>query len=521
MAPNRNPAIKFTQIFINNEFVNSVSGKVFPVINPSTGKKIIDVQEGDKADVDKAVVAAKAAFAAKSKWRSLDASKRAQYLLTLADLLKRDQDYIASLETLENGKPYKCAQEDVDDAREALKYYAAYADKVYGKTIPVDGDYFTYTRLEPVGVCGLIIPWNFPLPSVMIKLAPALAAGCVCVLKPAEQTPLTALYLGKLIREADIPPGVVNIVPGYGPTAGAAIAEHPDISKVAFTGSTEVGRLVQMAAGKSNTKRVALEMGGKCPLVVFPDVDFTVHDGAGLEEAFNFFHKVSPGASTFVESVDEAASIADEGLFFNMGQCCVATSRLYVHEDIYDKFLDRSKKLAEKRRALVGDPFEEGTEHGPQIDEMQFNKIMELIGSGKKEGARLLVGGNRVGNDGYFIEPTIFADVTEDMRIAKEEVCGPVLSILKFKTLEEALEKANNSMYGLAAGILTKDIDKAMAFASGVQAGTVWINTSLACSVQAPFGGFKMSGLGREMGEEGLMNYLEVKTITLKISPKK
>lgn len=442
--------------------------------------------------MDKAVVAAKAAFAAKSKWRSLDASKRAQYLLTLADLLKRDQDYIASLETLENGKPYKCAQDDVDDAREALKYYAAYADKVYGKTIPVDGDYFTYTRLEPVGVCGLIIPWNFPLPSIMIKLAPALAAGCVCVLKPAEQTPLTALYLGKLIREADIPPGVVNIVPGYGPTAGAAIAEHPDISKVAFTGSTEVGRLVQMAAGKSNTKRVTLEMGGKCPLVVFPDAD-----------------------------LDEAASIADEGLFFNMGQCCVATSRLYVHVDIYDKFLARSKKLAEKRRALVGDPFDEGTQHGPQIDEMQFNKIMELIESGKKEGARLLVGGNRVGNDGYFIEPTVFADVTEDMRIAKEEVCGPVLSILKFKTLEEALEKANNSMYGLAAGVLTKDIDTAMAFASGVQAGTVWINTSLACSVQAPFGGFKMSGLGREMGEEGLMNYLEVKTITLKTSQKK
>lgn len=487
----RNPPVKFTQIFINNEFVNSVSGKTFPTYNPATGKKIADVQEADKADVDKAVVAAKAAFALNSKWRTIDASERALYLHRLADLIERDRDYIASLETLNNGKPYKYAQADIDTAMKNLRYYAGYADKMCGKTIPCDGDLFTYTRMEPVGVCGQILPWNFPVVLIAMKIAPALAAGCVCIVKPAEQTPLTALYIASLVKEAGIPPGVVNVVPGYGPTAGAAISEHPEINKISFTGSTEVGKLIQEAAGRCNTKRVNLELGGKSPLVIFPDAD-----------------------------LDEAASIAHLGLFFNMGQCCVAASRLYVHEDIHDRFVAKAKALAAERRTQVGNPFDDKTEQGPQIDDEQFQKILGLIESGKKEGAKVEIGGNRIGNEGYFVEPTVFSNVTDDMRIAKEEIFGPVQQIMKFKTMEEVLRRANDTTYGLAAGVVTKDLNTAITFANGVQAGTVWVNTYLAATVQAPFGGYKQSGLGRECGEDGIKNYLEVKTVTIKIPHK-
>ncbi|XP_037565920.1 aldehyde dehydrogenase 1A1-like [Dermacentor silvarum] len=491
MAPNRNPPIKFTQLFINNEFVNSVSGKTFPTYNPATGKKIADVQEGDKADIDKAVAAAKAAFDLKSEWRTIDASQRALYLLKLADLLERDRDYIASLETLNNGKPYKYAQEDIDTSVKHLRYYAGYADKVHGKTIPADGSYFTYTRCEPVGICGQILPWNFPVVLIAMKLAPALAAGCVCIVKPAEQTPLTALYVAQLCKEAGIPKGVVNVVPGYGPTAGAAIAEHPEINKVSFTGSTEVGKLIQEAAGRSNTKRVNLELGGKSPLVIFPDAD-----------------------------LDEAAQIAHIGLFANMGQCCVAASRLFVHEDIYDKFVAKAIQLAAQRRTQVGDPFDDATEQGPQIDDEQFQKILGLIESGKKEGAKVEIGGKRIGNEGYFVEPTVFTNVTDNMRIAKEEIFGPVQQILKFKTMDEVLRRANDTTYGLAAGVVTKDLNTAITFSDGVQAGTVWVNTYLAANVQAPFGGFKMSGLHRECNEDGILNYIETKTVTIKIPHK-
>ncbi|KAL3246426.1 hypothetical protein MRX96_057685 [Rhipicephalus microplus] len=458
MAPNRNPPIKFTQIFINNEFVNSVSGKTFPTYNPATGKKIADVQEGDKADIDKAVAAAKAAFDLKSEWRTIDASQRGLYLLKLADLLERDRDYIASLETLNNGKPYKYAQEDIDTSVKHLRYYAGYADKVHGKTIPADGSYFTYTRSEPVGICGQILPWNFPV---------------VCARRPA------------------FPPGVVNVVPGYGPTAGAAICEHPEINKVSFTGSTEVGKLIQEAAGRTNTKRVNLELGGKSPLVIFPDAD-----------------------------LDEAAQIAHIGLFANMGQCCVAASRLFVHEDIYDKFVAKAVQLAAHRRTQVGNPFDDTTEQGPQIDDEQFQKILGLIESGKKEGAKIEIGGKRIGNEGYFVEPTVFTNVTDDMRIAKEEIFGPVQQILKFKTMDEVLRRANDTTYGLAAGVVTKDLNTAITFADGVQAGTVWVNTYLAANVQAPFGGFKMSGLHRECNEDGILNYIETKTVTIKIPHK-
>lgn len=486
---NKNPTVKYTKIFINNEFVDSVSGKTFPTINPSTGTKIVDIAEGDKADVDKAVAAAKQAFKLGSKWRTLDASARGLLINKFADLIERDAEYLASLETLDNGKTVANARNDIIAAIKGLRYYAGIADKIEGSTVPIDGPFFSFTRREPVGVVGAITPWNFPLVLACMKIGPALAAGCTLVLKPAEQTPLTALYLAALIKEAGIPAGVVNVVPGYGPTAGAAITSHPDVNKVAFTGSTEVGRLIAEAAAKSNLKRVSLELGGKSPLIVLTDVD-----------------------------MDEAATIAHEAVFINHGQTCCAGTRTFVHESIYDKFVKKAKELAEKRK--VGDPFDKDTIQGPQIDEEQFQKVLELIDSGKKQGAKLETGGSRIGSKGYFIQPTVFSNVTDDMRIAKEEIFGPVQQIIKFKTLEEAIERANNTSYGLAAGIITKDIDKALTFAQAAQAGSVWVNCYNIVLPQAPFGGFKSSGIGRENGLDSIHEYTEIKTVTIRIPQK-
>jgi aldehyde dehydrogenase (NAD+) len=350
----------------------------------------------------------------------------------------------------------------------------------------VNGPYFTYTKHEPVGVAGQIIPWNFPLLMQAWKLGPALAAGCTVVLKPAEQTPLSALRVGELVNEAGFPPGVVNILPGYGPTAGAAIARHMDVDKVAFTGSTEVGHLIMRAAADSNLKRVTLELGGKSPNIVFADADM----GKAIEGA-HF------------------------ALFFNQGQCCCAGSRLFVEEKAYDEFVEKSAARAKKR--TVGNPFDKNTEQGPQVDKDQFDKVMGYINTGKKENAKLVAGGNRVGDKGYFIEPTVFADVKDDMTIAQEEIFGPVMSILKFKDVSEVVERANKSLYGLAAAVWTKDITKAHAIADGVRAGTVWVNCYDVFDAGAPFGGFKQSGVGRELGEYGLSNYTEVKTVTIKI----
>ncbi|XP_070542866.1 aldehyde dehydrogenase 1A1-like [Ptychodera flava] len=480
------PEVIFTQIFINNEFVNSVSGKTFPTINPVTGDKICDVQEGDKADVDVAVKAARAAFKLGSPWRSLDASARGSLLYKLSELFLRDAEYMAKLETLDNGKPYKSSFSSVNGAAKVLRYYAGFADKIHGKTIPVDGPFFCYTRHEPVGVCGQIIPWNYPISLLTWKIGPALACGCTCVVKPAEQTPLTALYVAKLIKEAGFPPGVVNIIPGYGPTAGAAISEHMDIDKIAFTGSTEVGRLIQEASGKSNLKRVSLELGGKSPLIVLTDAD-----------------------------IDFAVDIGHDGLFANMGQICCAASRIFVHEDIYDDYVKKS--VARAKRRTIGDPYDPKTESGPQISQEQFDKIMELIDSGKKDGAKLECGGGRFGDKGYFVQSTVFSDVTDEMRIAKEEIFGPVQQILKFKTIEEAVERANRTTYGLSAGVITKDIDKALSIANKIEAGTVWVNTFTVIPCQGAFGGFKMSGQGRELGEYGLQEYTEIKTVTVKV----
>ncbi|KAG8183001.1 hypothetical protein JTE90_017089 [Oedothorax gibbosus] len=442
-----------------------------------------------QADVDKAVEVARRAFKRGSVWRTMDASERGRLIYQLAALIKRDIDYIASLETLNNGKPYAEAYFDIECTIGCLEYYAGYADKFHGKTIPADGSVLSFTKLQPKGVCGQIIPWNYPMVMLSWKLGPALATGNVVILKPAEQTPLTALYTAALAKEAGFPPGVINVLPGYGPTAGAAISAHPRVDKVAFTGSTEVGKLILQAAGASNTKRVTLEMGGKSPLVIFNDAD-----------------------------VDEAVEIAYNALFANMGQCCCAGTRTFVQSKIYDEFVAKSVAKAQKR--VVGNPFDDATDHGPQIDKEQFNKILDLIESGKREGARLACGGSRAGDKGYFVAPTIFADVKDNMRIAKEEIFGPVMQVLKFETLEEVLERANETYYGLGSGVVTKDLNTALMFSQGIEAGSVWVNCYDHTTQQTPFGGFKMSGQGRELGEDGLHEYLEVKTVTIKIPQK-
>jgi aldehyde dehydrogenase (NAD+) len=473
-----------TKLLINNEWVDSVSGKTFPTIDPATEQVITHVAEGDKADVDKAVAAAKAALVT---WRKQDASARGRLLNKLADLLESHADELAAIESIDNGKPIVEAKHiDVAVAVKVFRYYAGWADKIQGKTISVDGPFFAYTKHEPVGVIGQIIPWNFPILMLSWKLAPALTSGNTLVLKPAEQTPLSALRIGELIIEAGFPPGVVNIIPGYGPTAGAAISHHPDVNKVAFTGSTEVGRLIQKASADSNLKRVTLELGGKSPLIICKDAD-----------------------------LDSAVELSHGAIFWNMGQACEAGSRLFVQEEIYDEFLKRITEKAKTR--VVGNGFDPKVNHGPQIDEDQFKKILHYIDLGKKQGARITTGGERVGDKGYFVAPTIFADVTDEMTIAKEEIFGPVQAVLKFKTIDEVIARANASTYGLAGAVCTKDINIAFKFADELLAGTVWVNAYHVITPQAPFGGFKQSGIGRELGEYGLSQYSEVKTVYIKL----
>ena len=478
--------ISATKLLINNRWVAAESGRTFGTINPSTGEEICQVAEADSADVDKAVKAARNAFE-NGPWRKMPASERGRLLHRFADLMEKNADELARLESLDNGKPYAVAKAvDVPASISCYRYFAGWADKVHGKTIPIDGNYFCYTKHEPVGVVGQIIPWNFPLLMQAWKLAPALATGNTVVMKPAEQTPLSALRIGELIVEAGFPEGVVNMLPGYGPTAGAAIASHMDVDKVAFTGSTEVGHLIMGAAARTNLKRVTLELGGKSPNIVFADTD-----------------------------IDEAVEGAHFGLFFNHGQCCCAGSRVFVEEKIYDQFVERSGARARKR--TVGDPFDPTTEQGPQVDQAQFDKVMGYIESGRSEGAKLVCGGSRVGDRGYFIEPTVFADVDDEMTIAREEIFGPVMSVIPFKSVDEVITRANRTNYGLAAAVWTRDIKKAHAIADSVRAGTVWVNCYNVLDPRAPFGGFKQSGIGRELGEYGLQQYTEVKTVIVKL----
>jgi len=480
-APNGRTVTLRTQAFINNVYVDAKSGATLDTINPATEQLITKVAACDKADVDEAVKAARAAF--EGPWSKVDGASRGKLLNRLADLCEQHREELSTIEVLDNGKPFtQYLNADMALIVSHLRYFAGWADKITGATYEVPGN-FVYTRKEPVGVAGQIIPWNFPLLMFAWKIGPAIAAGCTIVLKPAEQTPLGALRMGDLIREAGFPPGVINIVPGYGPTAGAAIASHPDIDKVAFTGSTTVGRAILKAAAESNLKKVTLELGGKSPVVVFADAD-----------------------------LDEALKITHQAIFFNQGQVCTAGSRLFVEDKVYDQFVEKAVKMAKDRANVTGDPFHPETQQGAQVSELQYKRIMEYVEHGKKE-ARLLCGGGRKGDKGYFIEPTIFADVKKGHKIHDEEIFGPVLSIIKFSSVEDAVFKSNDTSFGLGAAVITKDIRKAFKVAHSIKAGTVWVNTYHQYADNVPFGGFKQSGIGREKGQEALDNYLQVKTV--------
>jgi phenylacetaldehyde dehydrogenase len=480
------------QMLINGHWVDSVSGKTFPSYDPSTGEVLANIAEGDKADIDLAVKAARKAFDS-GPWRKMSVSERGRLIWKLGDLIEQHLDEFAFLESLDNGKPLTIARAaDVPLAADLFRYMAGWATKIEGNTIPLSvpytpkARYLSYTLREPIGVVGQIIPWNFPLLMAAWKLGPALATGCTIVLKPAEQTPLSALKLGELIQEAGFPEGVVNIVPGYGETAGAALAAHMDVDKVAFTGSTEVGKLIVHAA-TGNLKKVSLELGGKSPNVVYKDAD-----------------------------LDLAIAGAASAIFFNHGQCCCAGSRLYVEKEVFDKVVDGIAEQAKKIK--VGPGLDASTDMGPLVSEEQLKRVCGYLDSGFSQGAKALAGGRKASDKGYFVEPTVLVDTNEEMKVVQEEIFGPVVVAMPFTEPEEIVVRANDNVYGLAAGVWTNDIGKAHRTAEHLKAGTVWINCYNIFDAALPFGGYKQSGWGREMGHEVLNSYTQTKAVCARVA---
>lgn len=466
---------------INGEAVASETGATFETLNPATEEVLATVSEAKEADIDKAVDAAREAFD-NGEWTKMPSQERSHLIYRFADLLEENRLELAQLDTLDNGKPFEpCLEDDVDGTVDNFRYYAGWATKTFGQTIPISNDHLTYTVHEPIGVVGQIIPWNFPLAMASWKLGAALAAGCTIVIKPAEQTPLSLLYAAKLAKEAGFPDGVLNVVPGFGPVAGEAIVNHKKIDKLAFTGSTVTGKSIMKKAA-DQVKDITLELGGKSPNIIFDDAN-----------------------------LDNAIQGAFDGIMYNHGQNCSAGSRVYVQRSVYDKVINA---LVEKANELkLGEGLDESTDMGPLISQTQMDRVLGYIEKGKEEGAKVLAGGGRAHDKGYFVEPTIFADVKDDMVIAREEIFGPVVVVFPFDTTEEVIKRANDSDYGLAAGVWTESMRKGHYVASKIQAGTVWVNDFGLEMEGAPFGGYKQSGIGRELGSYALGEYTAVKSV--------